>query len=86
MKNRKIKKSLLEKKPYSKRYTTVSRTICNWLLVCFIQTRDSKVIDENFIEVSENRIRSMALIHEYLYESEENINYVNFGRICKQTE
>ena len=43
-----------------------------------IQAKASKQLDiESFILTSENRIHSMALIHEYLYES-KNINYVNF--------
>ncbi len=43
-----------------------------------IQASDAKTIPiEEFILTSENRIRSMAMIHEYLYESED-INRVNF--------
>lgn len=72
-------KSLLEKETLLKEiHHRVKNNMQLVISLLKIQARDSKELSiENFIEVSENRIRSMALIHEYLYES-ENINYVNF--------
>ena len=74
-----VKKSLLEKETLLKEiHHRVKNNMQLVISLLKIQARDSKELSiENFIEVSENRIRSMALIHEYLYES-ENINYVNF--------
>ncbi|RKS95527.1 two-component sensor histidine kinase [Flavobacterium limicola] len=74
-----VKKSLLEKETLLKEiHHRVKNNMQLVISLLKIQVRDSKELSiENFIEVSENRILSMALIHEYLYES-ENINYVNF--------
>ncbi|WP_394759657.1 histidine kinase dimerization/phosphoacceptor domain -containing protein [Flavobacterium sp.] len=74
-----VKKSLIEKETLLKEiHHRVKNNMQLVISLLKIQARDSKKLSiENFIEISENRIRSMALIHEYLYES-ENINYVNF--------
>jgi two-component sensor histidine kinase len=52
-----------------------------------IQSKTSKNLNiDEFIANSENRIRAMALIHEYLYES-EHFNHVNFEKyLNKLTE
>jgi two-component system, sensor histidine kinase PdtaS len=75
----KTQKSLSEKETLLKEiHHRVKNNMQLVISLLKIQARDTKQLSiDNFIEISENRIRSMALIHEYLYES-ENINYVNF--------
>ncbi len=81
----KTQKSLLEKETLLKEiHHRVKNNMQLVISLLKIQARDPKQLSiENFIEISENRIRSMALIHEYLYES-ENINYVNFEEYIKR--
>ena len=81
----KTQKSLTEKETLLKEiHHRVKNNMQLVISLLKIQARDPKQLSiENFIEISENRIRSMALIHEYLYES-ENINYVNFEEYIKR--
>lgn len=81
----KSQKSLLEKETLLKEiHHRVKNNMQLVISLLKIQSRDSKQLSiDDFIEISENRIRSMALIHEYLYES-ENISFVNFEEYVKR--
>ncbi|MEO8235211.1 MAG: sensor histidine kinase [Flavobacterium sp.] len=80
-----VKKSLIEKETLLKEiHHRVKNNMQLVISLLKIQASDTNLQNiENFIEISENRIRSMALIHEFLYES-DNINYINFENYLKR--